>query len=146
MSVEKKENCVLETIGYCAPQLWTILSEKLKQRNTISFFKMMSDNGYVMNVHTDYAKYLYQTQGLFEVQLLTCHLIFIIDFLTRVHIHIYLYVLPSREIHVKLGIYWHLLLFDTYLPASTHFINLNFFILLGFFVVDINQFLNYCKH
>ena len=32
----------------------------------------------------------------------------------------------------NLGIYWYLLLFDMYLPASTHFMNLSFFILLGF--------------
>ena len=30
------------------------------------------------------------------------------------------------------------LLFDIYLPASTHFINLNFFILLCCFLVDVN--------
>ena len=50
-----------------------------------------------------------------------------------VYIYIYLYVSPSREIHVQLGICWYLLLFDMYLPAPTHFINFNFFILLGFF-------------
>ena len=43
-----------------------------------------------------------------------------------------------REIYFQLGIYWNLLLFDMYLPGSTHFINLNFLILLGFFVVDVN--------
>ena len=114
-------------------ELWTILLEEFKQRNTKSFFlKVMSDNGYVMSVHADCAKYLCQSQGLFEVQLLTWYLIFIIDFLTRVYIYMYLYVSPSREIHVQLGIYCYLLLFDIYLPAPTHFINLNFFILLGF--------------
>ena len=55
-----------------------------------------------------------------------------------VYIYVYLYVSPSREIHVQLGICWYLLLFDMYLPAPTHFINFNFFILLGFFVVDVN--------
>ena len=44
----------------------------------------------------------------------------------------YLYISPSMEKHVQLRIYWDLLLFDMYLPAPTHFINLNFFILLGF--------------
>ena len=88
----------------------------------------MPDNGYVMSVHADCAQYLCQTKGLFEVQLLTWYLIFIIGFLTRVHI----YASPSSEIHVQLGIYWYLLLFDMHLPAPTHFINLIFFILLGF--------------
>ena len=55
-----------------------------------------------------------------------------------IYTYIYLYVWPSREIHVQLGICWYLLLFDMYLPAPTHFINFNFFILLGFFVVDVN--------
>ena len=32
----------------------------------------------------------------------------------------------TKEIHVKLGIYWYLLLLDMYFPASTHFINLMF--------------------
>ena len=50
----------------------------------------------------------------------------------------YLCVSPSREIHVQLEIYWYLLLFDMYLPAPTHFINLNFFVLLAFFVIDVN--------
>ena len=52
----------------------------------------MSDNGYVMSVHADCAKYFYQTKGLFEVQLITWHLIFIMDFLTRVYIYIYIYI------------------------------------------------------
>ena len=90
----------------------------------------MSDNGYVMSVHADCAKYFYQTKGLFEVQLITWHLIFIMDFLTRVYIYICLYVSPSREIHIQLGIYWYLLLFDMYLPASTQF---NFFHFIRFF-------------
>ena len=49
----------------------------------------------------------------------------------------HLYVSPNREIHVHLGIYWYLLPFDMYLPAATHFTNLIFFILLGFFVDDV---------
>ena len=70
-------------------ELWTILLEEFKQRNTKSFFlKVMSDNGYVMSVHADCAKYLCQSQGLFEVQLLTWYLIFIIDFLTRVYTYV----------------------------------------------------------
>ena len=44
----------------------------------------------------------------------------------------YFYVSPNREIHVQLRIYWCLLLFDMYLLAPIHFINLNFLILLGF--------------
>ena len=32
----------------------------------------------------------------------------------------------TKKIHVKLGIYWHLLLFDMYFPASIHFIDLIF--------------------
>ena len=63
-----------------------------------------------------------------------------------IYIYIYLYVSPGREMHVQLGICWHLLLFDMYLPAPTHFTSFNFFILLGFFVVDVNWFFNYCKH
>ena len=50
----------------------------------------MSDNGYVMSVHADSANYLYQTLGLFEVQLLTWYLIFIIDFLTRVYTYVFI--------------------------------------------------------
>ena len=67
----------------------------------------MSDSGYVMSVHVDCAN-------------------------IYIYIYIYIYVSPSRGIHVQLGIYWYLLIFEMYLPASTHFINLNFFILLGF--------------
>ena len=55
-----------------------------------------------------------------------------------IYVALYLYVSPSREMHVQLGICWYLLLFDMYLQAPTHFINFNFFILLGFFVVDVN--------
>ena len=29
----------LETISYCAPQLWRLLPEEIKQRNTINLFK-----------------------------------------------------------------------------------------------------------
>ena len=29
----------LETLSYRAPQLWTLLPEEIKQRNTIHFFK-----------------------------------------------------------------------------------------------------------
>ena len=66
-----------------------------------------------------------------------------------IYIYIYIYICIYfqlymfsifREIYFQLGIYWNLLLFDMYLPGSTHFINLNFLILLGFFVVDVNQF------
>ena len=32
--------CGIETISYPAPQLWTILPEEFKQRNTISLFKI----------------------------------------------------------------------------------------------------------
>ena len=42
------------------------------------------------------------------------------------------FVPNSREIHVQLEIYWYLLLFDMHLPASTHFINVIFSMLLGF--------------
>ena len=113
-------------------ELWTILLEEFKQRNTKSFFlKVMSDNGYVMSVHADCAKYLCQSQGLFEVQLLTWYLIFIIDFLTCVYIYIYASRLAGTYMF-NLGMYWYLLLFDMCLTAPTHFINLNFFILLGF--------------
>ena len=56
----------LETISYRAPELWTLLPVEFKQRNTISLFKVMSDNGYLVSVHPDCEKYLYQTYGLFE--------------------------------------------------------------------------------
>ena len=58
--VGKKENCVLwfrNNKLTCTP-IMDNLPEELKQRNTISFLKVMSDNGYVMSVHADYAKYL----------------------------------------------------------------------------------------
>ena len=55
-----------------------------------------------------------------------------------IYIFIYSYFSPSSEIHVQLRICWYLLLFDMSLPATTHFIKFNFFILLGFFVVDVN--------
>ena len=50
----------LETISYRAPQLWTIFPEEFKQTQWI-FLKAMSGNRYVMGVHADCAKYLYQT-------------------------------------------------------------------------------------
>ena len=50
----------LETISYRAPQLWTIFPEEFKQTQSI-FLKAMSGNRYVMGVHADCAKYLYQT-------------------------------------------------------------------------------------
>ena len=43
---------VLETISYHAPKLWILLPEELKA---------MSENGYVMSVPADCAKYLYKT-------------------------------------------------------------------------------------
>ena len=49
----------LET-SYRAPQLWTIFPEEFKQTQWI-FLKAMSGNRYVMGVHADCAKYLYQT-------------------------------------------------------------------------------------
>ena len=88
-----------------------------------------------MSAHADCVKYFYQTWDLFEIQLLTWYLIFIMDYFGA---YIYIYVWPCRKIHVQLGIYWCLLLFDMCLPASTHFINLNFFILLGFFFLNID--------
>ena len=50
----------LETISYRAPQLWTILPEEFKQTQWV-FLKAISGSGYVMGVHADWAKYLYQT-------------------------------------------------------------------------------------
>ena len=52
----------------------------------------MSGNRYVLSVHGDCAKYLYQTYGLFEIQLLTWYLIFIMDYLTRVYTYVYMYI------------------------------------------------------
>ena len=40
----------------------------------------MSDNRYVMSAHTDCGKYFSQTWDLFEIQLLTWYLIFIMDY------------------------------------------------------------------
>ena len=40
------------------------------------FLEVMSDNVYEMSVHIECAKYLYQTQGLHEMQLLTWSLTF----------------------------------------------------------------------
>ena len=52
------------------------------------------------------------------------------DYLTRIYIRL---TLQGDTCLIRnLGIYWYLLLFEMYLPASTHFMNLNFFILLGF--------------
>ena len=44
-----------------------------------------------------------------------------------------IYVSPSRKMQVQLDYSGILLLFDMDLSVSTHFINLNVFILLGFF-------------
>ena len=211
----------LETISYRAPQLWTILPEEFKQRNTISLFKNDVRQWICNECPCGLCKIFVPNLGFISVQLLTWYLIFIIDFLARVYvcmcvyvcacmcvyvcvymyiyiyvcvcvcvcvcmyvcmcvcvymymyiyvgmyvcvcmyvyvcvcmcvymyvyIYIYfLYVLPSREMHFQLEICWYLLLFGMYLPARTHFINFNFLILLGFFVVDVNYFFNYCKH
>ena len=127
----------LETISYRAPQLWTILPEEFKQRNTISLFKsdvrqwicnecpcrlckiFVSNLGFIWGTAPNLVLKIYH--GLFNACM-----------------YIYLYVSPSREIHVQLGIYRYLLLFDMYLLASTHFMNLIFSIVLAFFVVDVN--------
>ena len=96
----------------------------------------MSDNGYVMSVHADCAKYFYQTKSLFEAQLITWYLIFIMDFLTRVYIYIYVYMslLAGRYMFN-----WEYTGICCYLTCiSLHLPNLNFFILLGFFVVNVN--------
>ena len=120
----------LETISYRAPQLWAILPGEFKQRNTISLFEsdvrqwicnecpcrlhkvFVPNLVFIWGTAPDLVRYIYH--GFFNA----C---------------IYIYVSPSRKIHVQLGIYWQLLLFDMYLPASTHFINLNFFISLDLF-------------
>ena len=58
----------LETISYCAPQLWTLLPEEFKQKNTISLFKSdVIDNGYIMSVPADCAKYFFLTLSLLEI-------------------------------------------------------------------------------
>ena len=73
----------LETISYAHPNYVQFCRKSLNKGTQQVFLKVMSDNGYVMSVRADCAKYLYQTCGLFEVQLLTWYFIFIIDFLTR---------------------------------------------------------------
>ena len=77
-----------------------------------------------MSVHADCAKYLYQTQGVSGTAPNLVLNIYHGFFSACIYIYIYmhLYVSPSREIHVQFEIYWYLLLFDMYLPASTHLI------------------------
>ena len=122
----------LETISYRAPQLWTILPEEFKQRNTISLFK--SDvRQWICNEHPC---------RLCKVFVPNLELIWgtVLNFV----LNIYHRLFNAWRIYIQ-GRYmfnWEytgiFLLFDMYLPASTHFINLFFFILLGFFVADVN--------
>ena len=130
----------LETISYRAPQLWTILPEEFKQRNTISLFKsdvrqwicnecpcrlckvFVPNLGFIWDTAPNLVFNIYH--GLFNVY---------------IYIYIYIYIrLYLQGDTCSIGNILVFGLFDMYLPASTHFINLNFFILLGFFVVDIN--------
>ena len=50
-----------------------------------------------------------------------------------IYIHIYIYIYTSRLAGRYMFNWEYVGIFDMYLPAPTHFINFNFFILLGFF-------------
>ena len=135
---------------------------------------MMADNGYVMSVHADCAKYLCQTQGLFQVQLLTWYLIFIIHFLTRLCVCMYVcvYVCICVCVYICMYVYiydmylyiyfytsrlagkymfnWEYIGICCYLTCISQHLPIlsisTFSFYQVFFVVDVNQFLNYCKH
>ena len=96
----------LETISYGAPQLWTILPEEFKQRNTISLFKI-DVRQWICNDCPCRLVFV-PNLGLFEVQLLTWYLIFIIDFLTRVYIYIFIYIYIYIYIYICMYVFIHL--------------------------------------
>ena len=53
-------------------------------------------------------------------------------------VYIYVYIYTSRLAGRYMFNWEYVGIFDMYLPAPTHFINFNFFILLGFFVINVN--------
>ena len=121
-----------------APQLWTISPGEFKQRATISPFK--SDvrkwiynecpcrlcKGFVPNLGFIWGTAPNLVLNIYHRFFNAC---------IYIYIYMYLYVSPSKEMHIQLGIYWYFLLFDMYLPTSTHFINLDVFVLLGFLLL-----------
>ena len=69
----------LETISYRAPNYGQFCRNSLNKETQPFFSKVMSDNRFSMSVYGYCAKYMYQTQCLFEIQLLTWYLIIVMD-------------------------------------------------------------------
>ena len=86
----------LETISYRAPQLWTILPEEFKQRNTISLFKSDVRQWICNECPCRLCKVFVPNLGFIWGTTPNVVLIFIMDILTRVYIYIYTSPLAGR--------------------------------------------------
>ena len=121
-----------ETKSYRAPQLRTILPDEFKQRKTITLFKCDVREWICNECPCRLCKVFVLNLGFLWNR--APNLVF---FIYHVLFYAYMSHLAGRCMSN-----WEYnsvcLLFDMHLLASTHFMNFNFFILLCFFVVDVN--------
>ena len=89
-----------ETIIYRTPQLWTILPEDFKQRNTISLFKSDIRN-WICNESLQIVQSIRTKPRVYLRHSLTWYLIFNMVYFNAC---IYMCISSCREIHLKLGI------------------------------------------
>ena len=163
----------LETLSYRATQLWTLLPEEIKQRNTINLFKSHLKQWIckecpcrVCSVRTKPRIYLAYGSYLGTINYLNCCCCFLfLFFLNKLYkIHLtegYIFNNNNKAIEAlqrHAGSFMLILLllsslvcpshfvFDMYFSTATCFFNLDLFILLCSFVFRFKLVSNYCKY